>query len=129
MCLLGSIISEDSTAENQSRAIISSFNESSQLLADWIETTKEMYPGREDLVNLIPKPSRTCFSKLLNGMVWTDTTPLDWHGKQSSTTSVASASKRECWIRIEKFWKVSDLTVNGIAWRVFCWIFVKPAPF
>ena len=73
ICLSGSIIAEDSTAENQSRAIISSFNESSQLLADWIETTKEMFPGRANLVNLIPKPSSMCVSKLLIGMVSMDT--------------------------------------------------------
>jgi hypothetical protein len=73
ICLLGSIIAEDSTAENHSRAIISSLVVSSQLLADWIETTNEMYPGREDLVNLIPKQSSMCFSKLPNGMVSTNT--------------------------------------------------------
>jgi hypothetical protein len=73
ICLSGSIIAEDSTAENQSRAIISSFNESTQLLADWIKTTEEMYPGRDDLVNLIPRPSSMCVSKLLNGMISTDT--------------------------------------------------------
>ena len=73
ICLSGSIIAEDSTAENQSRAIISSFTESAQLLADWIKTTKEMYPDRDDLVNFIPKPSSMCVSKLLNGMISTDT--------------------------------------------------------
>jgi len=73
ICLSGSIIAEDSTAENQSRAIISSFTESAQLLADWIKTTEEMYPDRDDLLNLIPKPSSMCVSKLLNGMISTDT--------------------------------------------------------
>ena len=73
ICLSGSIIAENSTAENQSRAIISSFTESAQLLADWIKTTKEMYPDRDDLVNFIPKPSSMCVSKLLNGMISTDT--------------------------------------------------------
>lgn len=73
ICLSGSIIAEDSTAENQSRAIISSFTESAQLLADWIKTTEEMYPDRDDLVNLIPKPSSMCVSKLLNGMISMDT--------------------------------------------------------
>ena len=73
ICLSGSIIAEDSTAENQSRAIISSFTESSQLLADWIKTTAEMFPDRDDLLDLIPKPSSMCVSKLLNGMVSTDT--------------------------------------------------------
>jgi hypothetical protein len=73
ICLSGSIIAEDSTAENQSRAIISAFTESAQLLADWIKTTVEMYPDRDDLVNLIPKPSSMCVSKLLNGMISMDT--------------------------------------------------------
>ena len=73
ICLLGSIIVEDSTFENQSCSIISSFNESAQLLADWIEMMKEMYLGHEDLVNLIPRPSSMCVSKLLNGIISTDT--------------------------------------------------------
>ncbi len=78
ICLSGSIIAEDSTAENQSRAIISAFTESAQLLADWIKTTVEMYPDRDDLVNLIPKPSSMCVSKLLNGMISTDTCNTAW---------------------------------------------------
>jgi len=73
ICLSGSIIEEDSTAENQSWAIISSFNELAQLLADWIKPTEEMYPGCEDLVNLIQRPSSMCVSKLLNGMISMDT--------------------------------------------------------
>jgi len=73
ICLSGSIIAEDSTAENQSRAIIASFTESAKLLADWIKVTAEMFPNRDDLIDLIPKPSSMCVSKLLNGMVSTDT--------------------------------------------------------
>jgi hypothetical protein len=73
ICLSGSIIAEDSTADNQSRAIISSFTESAQLLADWIKTTAEMFPDRDDLLDMIPKPSSMCVSKLLHGMVTTDT--------------------------------------------------------
>ena len=73
ICLSGSIIAEDSTADNQSRAIISSFSESAQLLADWIKTTAEMFPERDDLLDMIPKPSSMCVSKLLHGMVTTDT--------------------------------------------------------
>jgi hypothetical protein len=73
ICLSGSIIAEDSTAENQSRAIIATFTESAKLLADWIKVTAEMFPNREDLIDLIPKPSSMCVSKLLNGMVSTDT--------------------------------------------------------
>jgi hypothetical protein len=73
ICLLGSIIAEDSTAENQSRAIIFSFTKSSQLLADWIMITAEMFPDRADLLDLIPKPSSMCVAKLLKGMVSNDT--------------------------------------------------------
>jgi hypothetical protein len=73
ICLSGSIIAEDSTAENQSLAIIATFTESAKLLADWIKVTAEMFPNREDLIDLIPKPSSMCVSKLLNGMVSTDT--------------------------------------------------------
>jgi hypothetical protein len=79
ICLLGSIIAEDSTAENQSHAIILWYTELAQLLADWIKTAKDMYPDRgDDLVNLIPKPSSMCVSKLLNGMVSTDTCNTAW---------------------------------------------------
>ncbi len=73
ICLSGSIIAEDSTAENQSHAIISSFTKSSQLLADWIKTTAEMFPDHADLLDLIPKPSSMCVLKLLKCMVSTDT--------------------------------------------------------
>jgi hypothetical protein len=73
ICLSGSIIAEDSTAENQSCANISSFTESSQLLANWIKTTAEMFPDCADLLDLIPKPNSMCVSKLLKGMVSTDT--------------------------------------------------------
>ena len=73
ICLSGSIIAEDSTADNQSRAIISSFTESAQLLADWMKTTAEMFLDRDDLLDMIPKPSSMCVSKLLHGMVTTDT--------------------------------------------------------
>ena len=70
--LSGSIIAEDSTAENQSRAIIASFNESAKLLADWIKVTTEMFPNRDDLIDWIPMPSSMCVSKQLNEMVSTD---------------------------------------------------------
>ncbi len=73
ICLSGSIIAKGSTAENQSRAIISLFTESTQLLANWIKTMAEMFPDHDDLLDLIPKPSSMCVSKLLKGMVSTDT--------------------------------------------------------
>jgi hypothetical protein len=44
ICLSGSIIAEDSTAEEQSRSIIASFGEAGQLLHEWKDVTLEMFP-------------------------------------------------------------------------------------
>ncbi len=73
ICLSGSIIAEDSTAENQSCAIISLLTESAQLLANWIKTMAEMFLDRDDLLDLISKPSSMHVSKLLKRTVSTDT--------------------------------------------------------
>ncbi len=73
ICLSGSIIAKDSTAENQSRAIISLFTESAQLLANQIKITAEMFPECDNLLDLIPMPSSMFVSKLLYGMVTTKT--------------------------------------------------------
>ena len=61
ICLSRSIIAEDSTADNQSRAIISSFTESAQLLVDWIKTTAEMFPDCDDLLDMTIKPSSSVY--------------------------------------------------------------------
>ena len=73
ICLSGSIIAEDSTAEEQSRAIIASFGEAGQLLREWKEVTLEMFPNCQDLLNMIPDPDDMSPTKLLGGMVSTDT--------------------------------------------------------
>ena len=73
ICLSGSIIAEDSTAQEQSRAIIASFGESGQLLHEWKDVTSEMFPNRHDLIDMIPNPSDMAPTKLLGGMVSTDT--------------------------------------------------------
>ena len=72
ICLSGSIISEDGTADSQSRAIIQSFAESAQLLEDWRDVIAEMYPGRQDLLDEIPLPEELCVSKLLGGTMSSD---------------------------------------------------------
>ena len=56
ICLFGSIIAEDSTAEEQSRSIIASFDEAGQLLREWKEVTLEMFPNR----HLTPCPLPSC---------------------------------------------------------------------
>ena len=73
ICLSGSIIAEDSTAEEQSRSIIASFGEAGQLLREWKEVTSEMFPNCQDLIDMIPDPSDMSPTKLLGGMVSTDT--------------------------------------------------------
>ena len=65
ICLTGSIISEDGTAENQSKEIIASFAESGRLLDEWRVETKAMFPEEPELLEQIPTgealhPSRLC---------------------------------------------------------------------
>jgi hypothetical protein len=108
ICLSGSIIAEDSTAENQSRAIISSFTESAQLLVDWIKTTEEMYPDRDDLVNLIPKPSSMCVSKLLNGMITTDTCNTARLTRSTVIEHIYGICRSKGMSEILKLWRVSE---------------------
>jgi hypothetical protein len=45
ICMSGSIISKDGTADEQSRAIIGAFNDSGHLLDEWCNMTTGMYPG------------------------------------------------------------------------------------
>ncbi len=73
ICLSGSIIAEDLTAEEQSRSIIASFGEAGQLIHEWKDVTLEMFPRRQHLIDMIPDPSDMSPTKLLGGMVSTDT--------------------------------------------------------
>jgi hypothetical protein len=65
----GSIIAPDGTAEEQSRAIISSSHNSSKLLKAWRDMTANMYPNKPELVNRIPKPDEMSPTKLLGGFI------------------------------------------------------------
>jgi hypothetical protein len=69
ICLSGSIIPLDGTAEEQSRAIIASFHESGKLLKEWREMTAEMYPDDIELLGSIPKPGDMSPTKLLGGYI------------------------------------------------------------
>ncbi len=69
ICMLGSIIAQDGTAEEQSRAIIGSFHESGKLLMAWRDMASKMYPDEPELVNLIPKPEEMSPTKLLGGFI------------------------------------------------------------
>ena len=72
ICHSGSIITEDSTVEEQSRAIIASFGESGQLLREWKKVTLQMFPSQQDLLDMIPEPEDMSPTKLLGGMVSMD---------------------------------------------------------
>jgi hypothetical protein len=74
ICLSGSIIAEDLTAEEQSRSIIASFGEAGQLLQEWKDVTLEMFPRRQDLIDMIPDPSDMSPTKLLV-VVWCQRIP------------------------------------------------------
>jgi hypothetical protein len=71
--LSGSIIAEDSTVEEQSQAIIASFGEAGQLLREWKEVMLQMFPSRQDMLDMIPEPEDMSPMKLLGGMVSIDT--------------------------------------------------------
>jgi hypothetical protein len=73
ICLFGSIIAEDSAAKEQSQAIIASFGEAGQLLHERKEVMLQMFPSRQDLLDMIPEPKDMSPMKLLGGMVSTDT--------------------------------------------------------
>jgi hypothetical protein len=65
ICMSGSIISKDGTADEQSCAIIGAFNDSGRLLEDWREMTTEMYPDDIKLLPLIPHSSDMSPTKLI----------------------------------------------------------------
>jgi hypothetical protein len=83
ICLSGSIIAEDSTAEEQSQAIIASFGEAGRLLRDWKEVTFEMFPNCPDLLDMILDPNSMSPTKLLGGMVSMDTCNTAWLTRQT----------------------------------------------
>ena len=70
ICMLGSIISKDGTADEQSRAIIGAFNESGRLLEEWRDIiTAAMYPDDIELLESIPKGDAMSPTKLIGGFI------------------------------------------------------------
>ena len=51
ICMSGSIISKDGTADEQSHAIISAFHDSGRLLQEWRDMTYDMYPGANSIAS------------------------------------------------------------------------------
>ena len=73
ICLNGSIIAEDGTAESQSRGIISAFKESISLLLAWRDETSAMFPDQLKLVGMILEPSNLDITSMFGGMIEHDT--------------------------------------------------------
>ena len=69
VCLHADIIPKNGTAECQSKAIISSFDESGRLLDEWREMTEEMFPGRQDLLDDIGSSDDMDVTKLVGGHI------------------------------------------------------------
>ena len=69
ICMSCSIISKNGTADEQSRAIISAFDESGRLLQEWRDMTCAMYPGDDDLVATIPNSNDMSPTKLIGGFL------------------------------------------------------------
>jgi hypothetical protein len=73
ICLDLAILSKDSSAKEQARAVIGVFGELSQILKDWRDTTIDLFPGRAHLLKSIPDPSSIDPTKMLRIQVMHDT--------------------------------------------------------
>jgi hypothetical protein len=69
ICMSGSIILKDGTADEQSRAIISAFHDSGRLLQEWRDMTYDMYPGDNELLAAIPNSDDMSPTKLIGGFL------------------------------------------------------------
>ncbi len=69
ICMSGSIILKDGTADEQSHAIIGAFNDFGHLLEEWHNMTTEMYPNDNKLLALIPNSADMCPTKLIGGFL------------------------------------------------------------
>ncbi len=72
ICMSGSIISKDGTADEQSRAIISAFRDCGRLLKEWGDITAVMYPGEDNLLAAIPNSDDMSPVKLIGGFLSQD---------------------------------------------------------
>jgi len=68
------ILAEDETSEMLTESILRTFKKGRGMLEQLRSVTKRMFPGRNDLLNLIPEPSELSLSKLAKGgWIMTDT--------------------------------------------------------
>ena len=72
--LSSAILSVDETSEMVTEAILRTFKEGRGILETWREVTAREYPGRQDLLDQIPKAAELTIAKLAKGgWIMTDT--------------------------------------------------------
>ena len=72
--LSSAILSEYETLEMVTKCIVRTFKEGHSMLTDWREITKREYPGRQDLLDMIPCPCQLSISNIYKGgWIMTDT--------------------------------------------------------
>lgn len=69
ICLDLAILPKNSTAEEQSIAIIGVYDELAKLLTDWRTETSRLFPHRQDLLEHIADPTTIDVTRLLGNMV------------------------------------------------------------
>ena len=79
------IIAKDKSSEEQSRYVISYFDEAGRLLKGWRDKTAEMYPNEPELLEQLPVPKDVTVTRLIGGMVSHD----NCHGANKSGTLLA----------------------------------------
>ena len=69
-----SILAEDDTAVSLNETIVRTFKEERELVEKWQETTRRIFPGRDDILALVPRSAELTLAKLgHNGVMMTDT--------------------------------------------------------
>ena len=97
ICISGSIITKDGTADVQSKAIVESFYESVEFLNRWRETTEEIYADHDDLDSMcqeIPSSDALCPSRILGGMISGDNCPAAMRSRYNLVDLVVEIGKQ-----------------------------------
>ena len=98
VCLTGSIIADDGTADVQSRAIIESFFESGEFLNRWRETTEEMHadhPDFDSMLDEIPRADALCPTKMLGAMISGDNCPAAMKTRNNLADHIVELGKEK----------------------------------
>ncbi len=73
MTLLSGILAENKTAECLTGSIVRKFKEGGKLLEGWRKALTQLFPHRQDLIDMIPQPNELTLTKLAkDGMVSPD---------------------------------------------------------